>query len=364
MRLADRIAQCRRPFVVQNATTQAATRLNGAADFAKDLAQCPVRYVLSDELTRLCTALAYSKGARHLACTDLLRMPAERVWVEWCEGAWLAELERYGFQPGDTDPGRAGRRGAWIRSSPDGRRGSIRTFWSIGDTDFDLLASSMEAYFDLDTEEGEDPVPPDAEVQPTLCVADGANGSTDILCRCFRFRYERTWAGYYRHAMLSSERERAVARHALGTIAADIPVLLAFFLLLSSRTGLPQRLPALDRLNRSRRRAGKAPLLDHIEVLSPMFLDSSPPSRGGTAMTRRGPRLHHVRGHLVRRGSQLFWRVPHLRGNARSGVIRARTVTWTIDCPPSRSSREGIDGARESMGSPQQARHTAERVRG
>ncbi len=352
MRLADRIAQCRTPFVVQSATTHATTRLNGAADFAKDLAQCPIRYVLSDELTRLCAALAYSKGARHLACADLLRVPAERVWVEWCESAWLAELERYGFRHEDKKTANAARRGAWIRSSSDGRRGSIRTFWSIGETDLDLLASSMEAYFDLDTEEGEDPDPPDAEVRPALCVSDSANGGTDILRRCFRFRYERTWAGYYRHAMLDSEREKAVARHALGTIAADIPVLLAFFLLLSTRTGLPQRMPALDRLNRSRGRAGKAPLLDHIEVLSPVLLGSSPASRGGAVMARRGPRLHHVRGHLVRRGSQLFWRVPHLRGNARSGVIRARTVTWTIDGPPSRSSRESIGAATEWVGSP------------
>jgi hypothetical protein len=341
MRLADRIAQCRTPFVVQNATTLATTRLNGAADFAKDLAQCPIRYVLSDELTRLCTALAYSKGARHLACADLLRMPAERVWVEWCESAWLAELERYGFERGDKEPGCAGRRGAWIRSSPDGRSGSIRTFWSTGETDFDLLASSLEAYFDLDIEEGEDPAPPDAEVRPALCVSDSVNRGTDVLRRCFRFRYERTWAEYYRHAMLNAEREKAIARHALGTIAADIPMLLAFFLLLSTRTGLPRRMPALDQLNRSRIRAGKAPLLDHIEVLSPVLLESPPASRGEAAMTvRRGPRLHHVRGHLVRRGSQLFWRVPHLRGNARSGVIRARTVTWTIDRPSSRPSRD------------------------
>src|ERR1700722_6642562 len=120
MRLADRIAQCRTPFVVQSTTSSPTTRLSGAADFTNDLAQCPIRYVLSDELTRLCTALAYSKGARHLACADLLRIPAERVWVEWCESPWLAELERYGFQRDDKETGCAGRRGAWIESSSDG----------------------------------------------------------------------------------------------------------------------------------------------------------------------------------------------------------------------------------------------------
>jgi hypothetical protein len=333
MRLADRIAQCRTPFVVQSVTNNTLTHLNGAADFAKDVAQCPTRYVLSDDLTRLCTALAYSKGARNLACADLLRVPSERVWVEWCEGAWLSELQLYGFQPVAKHAGGSGRRGVWIQSSPNGRCGLIRTFWSTGESDFDLLASSMEAYFDLDTEEDEEPDPPDEQDRPAMCVSDTANQDLGLLRRCFRFRYERTWADYYRRATLTSEREEAVARHALGTIAADIPMLLAFFLLLSTRTGLPRRTPALERLNRSRARAGKLPLLDHIEVLSPVLRESYSAGSGGPTMVRRVPRLHHVRGHLVRRGSQLFWRVPHLRGDARSGAIRTRTVTWTIDRP-------------------------------
>ena len=34
----------------------------------------------------------------------------------------------------------------------------------------------------------------------------------------------------------------------------------------------------------------------------------------------------------MRRGSKLFWRVPHLRGNARTGSIVTRTVTWQFRC--------------------------------
>ena len=105
MRLVDRIAQCRAPFIVQDLTTGARTRLNGAADFSSEMARCPMRFVLSDDLTRLCTALAYSKGARRLACADLLRIPAECVWIEWCDAAWLMELQRYGIKLtcGETD---------------------------------------------------------------------------------------------------------------------------------------------------------------------------------------------------------------------------------------------------------------------
>lgn len=85
MRLADRIAQCRTPFVVENTKDGSVTHLNSAAAFSRDIGHCATRYVLCDELTRLCTALAYSKGASTLACTDLLYVPAQRVWVEWTE---------------------------------------------------------------------------------------------------------------------------------------------------------------------------------------------------------------------------------------------------------------------------------------
>jgi hypothetical protein len=319
------------PFVVQSAKDNSLTHLNGAADFAEEITQCPTRYVLSDDLTRLCTALAYSKGARNLACTDLLRVPSQRVWVEWCDSAWLYELQLYGFKPPAKDHRGSGRRGVLIKCSPTGRCGLIRTFWSVGESDLDLLASSMEAYFDLDTGDGEEPDPPDEPFRRAVSVSDAANRDAGILQRCFRFRYERTWANYYQSAGLPAAQEEAVARHALGTIALDIPMLLAFLLLLSTRTGLPQRPPMLERLNRSRVRAGKVPLLDHIEVLSPILRDSRSPSSSAAMSFRRAPRLHHVRGHLVRRGSQLFWRVPHLRGDARSGVVRTRTVTWTIE---------------------------------
>jgi hypothetical protein len=333
MKLVDQVAQCRTPFVVLESATQALTPLNGAADFAKTVTLCPTRYVLGDDLTRLCTALAYSKGARTLACTDLLHVPAELVWVEWCEAPWQSELQIYGFKEPSHHPTGAGRRGALIQSRPDGRCGLIRTFWS-GGTEVSVLASSMEAYFDLDTEEGEDPTAPDLQNRSSMGVSDSAGEKADILGRHFRFRYERTWADYYDRAFLEPAQREAIARHALGTIAIDIPVLMAFFLLLATRNGLPQRALTFERLNRSRAKAGKAPLLQHIEVQSPLPAAHSSLSSGGALAGRRLPRLHHVRGHLVRRGDKLYWRVPHLRGHARSGSVQTRTVTWTFDRMP------------------------------
>ena len=224
MRLADHIAQCRTPFIVQNTKDGSITRLNNAATFSKDIESCATRYVLSDELTRLCTALAYSKGASTLACADLLHVPAERVWVEWTEAPWRNELARYGFKK-PVDSACSGRRGVFIQSTPQGRHGLMRTFWASGESDLNVLSSSMEAYFDFDIREGEEPEVFDRQQRSSICVSDNVVGKADILRRCFRFRFERSWQDYYERARLTSVQATALSHHALGTIAIDIPVL-------------------------------------------------------------------------------------------------------------------------------------------
>jgi hypothetical protein len=308
------------------------THLNNAATFAKDVNRCATRYVLSDELARLCTALAYSKGASTLACADILHVPAEQVWVEWAEAPWRDELAQYGFK-NPVDRSASGRRGVFIQSTPQGRRGLLRTFWAEGESELHVLSSSMEAYFDFDTPDGAEPEVFGGQQGCSMGVSDGHVGDADVLRRCFRFRFERSWEEYYERAQLTRIQASALSRHALGTIAIDIPVLLAFFLLLATRPGLPRRPLMLERLNRARARSGKAPLLEQIEVFSPLFPAYKSLGGSGSETSRRTRRLHHVRGHLVRRGDKLFWRVPHLRGNARAGSVRTRTVTWKVESP-------------------------------
>ena len=341
MRLADHIAQSRLPFYVRNTRSSEVVRLNGVADYADQVLRCPIRYVLSDELARLCTALAYSRGARGLAWADLLHVPAECLWVEWCEAPCHEELERYGFRPVERAAPISGRRGALIRSTVKGRRGQIKTFWSGGHAELDVAASSMEAYFDFDTPDGAAPDPPDGDPTPAITVFDDALRRSDILRRCFRFRFERSWSAYYARSGLSPTQTDAIARHALGTIALDIPILLTFLALLMTRPGIPRRPLMLERLNCARSRAGKRPLLPAIEVFSPLPPECLPRAPAGPDSGRRSPRLHHVRGHLVRRGGRVSWRVPHLRGSGRAGVVRSRTVTWTIDAPGGGAPAEG-----------------------
>ncbi len=335
MILADQVAQCREPFIVLEDNGHCRT-LNNTADCAASLAACHTRYVLADELTRLCADLAYSKGARTIACADLLHVPDTTLWVEWCNEPWQSALQRYGFPLLDCAAQWVGRRGALIRATPGGRRGLVRTFWTAGFRQSQVLASSMEACFDFDAPEGDVPAwfdqrSPDADIRVR---DDGQTSGDDVLARCFRFRYESSWHDYYTHASLCNARTQALLRYNLGTIAVDIPMLLAFFLLLSTRSGLPQQRRDLTRLNRNRRKINRTPLLDHVEVRAPILPAYAAQNTREGYGVRRSPRLHHVRGHLMRYGSQLIWRVPHLRGCARNGRVQMRTVVWTFAPTP------------------------------
>jgi hypothetical protein len=142
VKLADRIAQCRTPFVIACRVSGRTRTLNNAAECAQEVSRAPIRFVLSDDLTRLCTALAYSKGARTLACADLIRVPAESVWIEWPCRPWQHELSLHAISVDDPAYSPGARRGALFQGSKDGRRGTLRTFWS-GEVEGDVLASCI-----------------------------------------------------------------------------------------------------------------------------------------------------------------------------------------------------------------------------
>jgi hypothetical protein len=82
VRLLDHIGQCTAPCVVLQSCGTVCS-LTGPQDFAGEVRNCPLRYVLTDELVRACTELAYSEGDGLSSCLDLIHFPAERVWIEW-----------------------------------------------------------------------------------------------------------------------------------------------------------------------------------------------------------------------------------------------------------------------------------------
>jgi hypothetical protein len=322
VRLLDLVAQ-------SNATASglpAEWQLPCAHHFAAQVRACPLRLVLEEDLIQVTTQLAYAEGERLSSCLDLVRVPAQHLWVEWLEErrqSTLREIPACSV----TSPSTAKRAGALIYAHPNGRTGTMRTFWSTSDEQ--VHSAAVLTSFDLDR-----------AVRPQLDIAAVFSGAAfgvvvpeeealdELLCHV-SFRLDPAWVNYYRDAGLTDGQRMLVLREVLGTTAFDMPMILALFLLFAAKDGVRHRAANLERLNRIRRISGKPPLLEHIEARAAIAAgdpDQTGPSLMAGTCSRRGPRLHHVRGHIARRGDKVFWRLPHLRGNARLGMVRSRTV--------------------------------------
>jgi hypothetical protein len=265
---------------------------------------------------------------------DLVRIPSQSVWVEWPEDDRHEALQ--GIPTLDVQGGGGGRRGgALITSNSSGRSGYLRSFWSSRD-DIAYL-SPLVTYFNFDTTPE---LPRRAEFETwhgnaLLHLKD--EPAIDELLTHLRFCFDSEWANYYRERCHSSDARAAVLRSSLGCVAFDTPMLMAFFLLLDAKNLLPRRVVRNERLNRMRQVRGKAPLLEHVEVSAPVDTQQPLSSASDSESTRLSPRLHHVRGHIARRGATVFWRRPHLRGSARLGQVRSRTVVLSFERPAAAS---------------------------
>ena len=295
-----------------------------AHHYAAAIRACPLRLVLADDLILCTTQLAYAEGERLAGCLDLLHVSSQQVWVEWLDATREQALRQVPYFAVNKFASGRQRAGVLINADVTGRRGSLRTFWSMPNGR--VYAGALVTEFDLDS----DIRPPfdltEAFAGGTVGVVTPEEPSLDALLNHVRFRFDPAWAAYYRCASLSDIESLSILRHALGTTAFDLPMVFALFLLLAAKDGLERRCTELERLNHARRRLGREELLEHIELRAPIKVKYDHDPLVVDAGDRRSPRLHHVRGHIARRGDKVFWRSPHLRGSARLGIVRSRTV--------------------------------------
>ena len=325
MRLLDSVARCYTPLVLP--TDINPLEVAGPSRYAAQIAACPLRFVLGDDLTQASADLAFADGARLVGCLDLLRMPAPHLWIEWNDEVHKRVIHETRSAT-QFDSAAAGRKvGILLRAAGNGLTALGRTFWAntAGDEPSDVTLSPLETHFDLRGEFADSNDSRDVLSGGFLDATHGGNPATASLLDHVRFRFEDSWAAYYREAASDPDFKRRLINESINSIAWDAPFILAFLLLLSAKDAT--RLVPISRaaINRKRLMNGRAPLLDHIEVNASLDAVLTGGSSGEIS-GRQSPRLHHVRGHLVRREQRVFWRVPHLRGSGCRGAVRSRTV--------------------------------------
>lgn len=278
---------------------------NGGPEAARLVQEAALRYIVDGSASRQCFDLIRADLGLLDPANALLRLPAELFWLEWlCEAS-----------PGVPANHRLG---ALVQGTPDGRSGVILPVWQRDQRQ--AVMSPVRISFDLDR-----PLVP-----PT--------GATSV--RRLRHVSLPHLDGLFGHMLAEVDAERidawrrddrcgfdAAVRAEAEAVWFNLPFVLSFALLLDSRNAVEQRPADLARLNRARLRRGRPRLLDHIEVRLRIGTAASAAtaSQESSGRGREAPRLHFVRGHSVRRGDKIFWRIPHLRGDA-DRPIRTKTV--------------------------------------
>jgi hypothetical protein len=328
MRLLDRVAYSHAPVILErNRSPGSRFEVTGASRFASQIKQCPLRFVLADDLTRASAELAFADGARLVGCLDLMRMPASQLWLEWNDEIHKRVI--FDSQSADRfDDEAVGRRvGMLLTATKDGLGAVGRTFWvdAVGDENSEVTLSPLETHIDLRGGFAEADEGADSLSGGFMHITDLRDAAMSSLMQHVRFCFDDSWSTYYSAVATQAELKMQIIRESLAAVARDAPFMLAFMLLLSARDATRSLPISRIAINRKRMAKRRVPLLDHIEVSA--CLDAVGAAASDDEMVgRQSPRLHHVRGHLVRRDQRVFWRVPHLRGSASRGMVRSRTV--------------------------------------
>lgn len=297
-----------------------------------------VRYVLEPEVIEAACHVVMSKPTTIRDAMRLVRVPRQRMWVEWPDSARQIMRQHLGITVTNERPPPA-RFGFLLEADPTGRAGTCRYCWAHKADPGEPLAHYANVcvvgnIFDFDR----------------IGRHDLSRASVDVeasgLCRRWRSRPEQIEAlldldqcsedratpeGEKMINALATDISEAVALKMLGLAKDDIEgefmQVLSVLILLSARNGVT-RLPGpnLAKLNKARAKKKKPALLDHQIVTMRLNKGeqraSSGGGAGGLSTERRGAL---VQGHFVVRGKpreNIYWRREHWR----SGTAPAATT--------------------------------------
>ncbi len=87
MHLLDQVTQANERIIVSTPRDAVPLCLPGTDALSTAVAECPLRYVLHDDVTELCTELAFEDDTILGSSVELLRVPAPKMWVEFVGSA-------------------------------------------------------------------------------------------------------------------------------------------------------------------------------------------------------------------------------------------------------------------------------------
>jgi len=325
MRLLDSVAH-QRPFHVENEALGLRFRVQTAADFQSRIESTPHRFVLDAKATAFCAEFAIAEATLLSESVDLLRCPAERFWIEWMDRARVEALAPHiPSLPNLEQLNNDARSGALVELSPGGRRGKAWLFTGYG-SDADLCPLYVE--FDLERPAVAPARDPYLKQFSVSCLE---LPKLDLINRHCLMAVEPSWFTYCKFSTPSAKVFNDVVTQLASKMLFDWPFIAAFTLLYQIPNLLDRRVSNLIKLNASRTRRGKPELLEHVEIGASLIgrLERLPAEDTRAVSAKPRTRLHHVRGHLVRRGDSIFWRSPHLRGDPALGMVKTRTVRFT-----------------------------------
>ena len=198
MRLLDKVAQTTRPIIVRTFADGHTWCFPGADALADDIRQCPLRYVLHDEVTEICTQLAFESDTVLSSSIALLRIPAPRLWLEFVGIARKKVFTDLGRADGDPNSCPQQRVGLLVTCDERGRKGSIKACWdSEAGDELDVAPFAIEFDFDDESFSKRGYATVDGT---SIGVSIGDCPALDALYNCVRFNLHPEWHRYYRNS--------------------------------------------------------------------------------------------------------------------------------------------------------------------
>lgn len=304
---------------------------------ADKLAGAP-RFILANDVTEALieSSIAYPEALA--GCIDAIRIPWRIAWFEWDDEFARSVWRRsHAKKPGSERSFLPKRGGFLVEADESGRSGEISVCWPIPEPDgkggltenYDrgLLMSNFQAIrFDLDLQdmdirrivgaesfERETGIPI-GDINFTNDVEPARSRYIDRIKATMMMDWSKTEVAALLSGQLHHHGTIRFISNAVSDIWSEYCMLVPAAAMMNARNAVRIAQADRTRINKSRAKAGRLPLLDHQVVSMNISPEEKAERRQAAACRRSGPRATHwVRGHLVHRSGAIFWRRPHIR---------------------------------------------------